>query len=88
MVASLAPNPIHTVRLKNTTGKEQLVWLEPLGDRVSLRPGVQYEMDVADELGKVEIDLTENGFVIYGWTTRVTAISVDGIRSVEWQLPG
>jgi len=87
MVASLEPKSFAIVRLKNTTSKEQLVWLEPLGDRISLRPATQYEMDVADDLGKVEIDLTETGFVVYGWTTRVTAISVDGTRSVEWELP-
>ena len=75
------------VRLKNKTAKPQQVWLEPLGDRVALQPDVLYEFVATDEFGKVEIDLADDGFVVYGWVTRIDSIDQHGSSHLEWQLP-
>lgn len=75
------------LRLKNKTAKLQRVWLEPLGDKISLEPDVLYELTAGDEFGKVEIDLAESGFVLYGWVTSIHSIDEDGDAHLEWALP-
>ncbi|HEX3658977.1 MAG TPA: hypothetical protein VHV55_24500 [Pirellulales bacterium] len=81
-------SPVQIVRLKNKTAKQQQVWLEPLGDRIALEPNVLYELTATDEFGKVEIDMAEDGFVLYGWVTRVDSIDGQGNARREWELPG
>ena len=75
------------VRLRNNTSKPQEVWLEPLGDGLPLQPGVLYELTAIDEFGRVEIDLADDGFVVYGWVTSVASIDDQGHSHVEWELP-
>jgi hypothetical protein len=76
------------VRLRNNTGKELKLWLEPLGDEVVLRSNLLCEMSATDEFGKVEIDVSNDGFVVYGWVTRIISIDEDGKERLEWELPG
>jgi len=80
--------PFQVVRLKNKTTKSQQVWLEPLGDQVALRPGGLYELAMSGEFGKVEIELSDDGFVVYGWVTRIASIDENGNAHLEWELPG
>ncbi|HEX4130624.1 MAG TPA: hypothetical protein VHZ24_11305 [Pirellulales bacterium] len=75
------------VRLQNKTAKLQQVWLEPLGERVPLQPNVLYELSVSDEFGNVEIDLDDDGFVVYGWVTRIERVDDEGSTCLEWRLP-
>jgi hypothetical protein len=72
------------LRIRNTTGQPQELWIEPLGDRVALSPGVLYEISASDALD--EIDFSPDGFVVHGWVTSVASI-VDGRRETVWQLP-
>jgi len=76
-----------TLHLKNRTPTGQVLWIEPLGDRVILRSNVLYELIGTDEFGKMEIDLCDEGFVIHGWVKKVTALEGNGKESVEWELP-
>jgi hypothetical protein len=85
MSATAAPTQI--VRLKNKTSSPQEVWIEPLGDKLSLLPGVLYELAASDELGRVEIDLAEGGFIVHGWVRRIASIDDAGNVQVEWELP-
>lgn len=87
MTNQLLTEAQQTVRLRNDTGKELKLWLEPLGDEVVLRPNLLCEMSATDDFGKVEIDVSEDGFVIYGWVTRIISIDDDGKEHVEWELP-
>ena len=73
------------IRLRNTTGVAQELWLEPLGDRVILAPDVLYELMATDALE--EIDLASEGFTVYGWVIRVSAIGDNGNIQTVWEIP-
>jgi hypothetical protein len=74
------------LRIKNTTPTDQVLWIEPLGDRVILRSNVLYELIGSDEFGKMEIDLTQDGFIVHGWVKKVMALHGGGKDLVEWEL--
>jgi hypothetical protein len=73
------------IRIRNTTGEAQDLWLEPLGDRVVLTPDVLYEITATDALE--EIDLSVEGFTVHGWVVRVSAMDDNGTRQTVWELP-
>ena len=77
MQVSSIPSATQILRIRNTTQADQVLWIEPLGDRVILRSNVLYELIGTDEFGKMEIDLCE-GFVIHGWLKKVTALDGNG----------
>lgn len=85
---SATATPTRIVRLKNKTARPQQVWLEPLGDRLMLQPGVLYELSASEEFGSVEIELADDGFVVHGWVRRIDSIDDGGVSQVEWELPG
>ena len=78
-------NATQVIRLRNTTGEAQELWLEPLGDRVVLAPNILYELTATDALE--EIDLSVEGFAVYGWVIRVSAIDDNGSMQTVWELP-
>lgn len=80
-----ASGATQTVRLRNTTGQDQELWIEPLGDRVVLAPSVLYEITATNTFE--EIDLSEDGFTVYGWVTRVSIIDEDGSAKTVWEMP-
>jgi len=79
-------NATQVIRLRNTTGEAQELWLEPLGDRVVLAPNILYELTATDALE--EIDFSVEGFTVYGWVIRVSAINDAGGMQTVWELPG
>ena len=78
-------NVTHVIRIRNTTGAAQELWLEPLGDRVVLTPNILYELTATDALE--EIDLSVDGFTVYGWVIRVSALDDSGSSETVWELP-
>jgi hypothetical protein len=66
------------LRIRNTTGRAQELWLEPLGDCVVLAPDVLYELTATDALE--EIDLSADGFTVHGWIVRVAAVADNGTQ--------
>lgn len=87
MQVSLGPRADQVLRIKNTTQTDQALWIEPLGDQVVLRSNVLYELIGTDEFGKMEIDLSDEGFVVHGWVKKVVALTGNDEELVEWQLP-
>jgi hypothetical protein len=75
----------HLIRVRNTTGAPQELWLEPLGDRVVLTPNVLYELTATDALE--EIDFSADGFTVYGWVIRVSVIDEGGKAQTVWECP-
>jgi hypothetical protein len=73
------------IRIRNTTGAAQELWLEPLGDRVVLAPNVLYEVTATDALE--EIDFSIDGFTFHGWVVRVSEIDDSGRSQTVWELP-
>ena len=78
-------NVTQVLRIRNTTDVAQELWLEPLGDRVVLTPNVLYELTATDALE--EIDLSADGFTVYGWVIRVSALDDNGSSETVWELP-
>jgi hypothetical protein len=78
-------NLTQVLRIRNTTGAERELWLEPLGDRVLLAPNVLYEITATDALE--EIDFSADGFTVHGWIVRVCAIAENGSTQTVWELP-
>ena len=78
-------NVTQVIRIRNTTGAAQELWLEPLGDRVVLTPNILYELTATDALE--EIDLSVDGFTVYGWVIRVSALDDSGSSETVWELP-
>jgi hypothetical protein len=73
------------IRIRNTRGEAQELWLEPLGDRVVLAPDVLYELTATDALE--EIDLSTDGFTVHGWVIRISAVDDNGSLQTIWELP-
>jgi hypothetical protein len=73
-----------TVRLRNKTGVVQQLWLEPLGDFVRLEPEKLYEVTVSDDLD--EIDLSSDGFTVFGWVEQVCEVADDGSLKSVWKI--
>lgn len=78
-------NATQVLRIRNTSGTAQDLWIEPLGDRVVLTPGILYEIAATDALE--EIDFTADGFTVHGWVTRVSSVTSDGRAHTVWELP-
>ena len=78
-------NLTQVLRIRNTTGTAQELWLEPLGDRVLLAPNVLYEITATDALE--EIDFSADGFTVHGWIIRVAAVAGNGSMQTVWELP-
>jgi hypothetical protein len=78
-------NVTQVLRLKNTTGASQELWIEPLGDRVILSPNVLYEVTATNALE--EIDFSADGFTIHGWVIRVSALDDSGSKKTVWEIP-
>jgi hypothetical protein len=78
-------NLTQVLRIRNTTGAAQELWLEPLGDRVLLAPNVLYEITATDALE--EIDFSADGFTVHGWITRVSSVAGNGSTQTVWELP-
>ncbi len=85
MAATSATNRLQVFRVRNTTGSEQELWIEPLGDRVVLSPDVLYEISVSDVLE--EIDFSSEGFVVHGWVKRIASIDSAGNETTIWDYP-
>jgi hypothetical protein len=49
---------------------------------------VLYELIGTDEFGKMEIDLSDQGFIVHGWVKKVVTLQANGSELVEWELPG
>ena len=45
---------IRVIRVRNTTDTTQELWLEPLGDRIVLKPDVFYELTATDDLEEID----------------------------------
>jgi hypothetical protein len=71
--------------VKNTTDDSQELWIEPLGDHVSLAANTVYEVTATNALE--EIDLSVDGFTIHGWIIRVAAVDENGNRQTVWEIP-
>jgi hypothetical protein len=73
-----------TIRLRNKTNLQQELWLEPLGDFVTLAADGLYEVTATDALE--EIDLSSDGFTVYGWVEQVCKVAEDGSLTTVWKI--
>jgi hypothetical protein len=77
------------MKVSNTTGADIDFWIEPLGDRVSMRKGETFEIIAGHELDhEVEIEVTVDAIRVHGWIKRIYSVSSTGQRVALWELPG
>ena len=84
-MSTISAGATQTIRLRNNTGQRQELWLEPLGDRVVLDPKVLYEITATNAFQ--EIDLSSDGFTVYGWVIHVSIVNDDGSSTTVWKMP-
>jgi hypothetical protein len=84
-MSTTAASTRQTIRLRNKSGHEQQLWIEPLGDFVPLAPNGLYEITVTNDLD--EIDLSDDGFTVHGWVEQVCEVAADGSLATVWKLP-
>ena len=76
------------LRLTNSKSAALEVWLEPLGDRVSLLPGATFEFCMRDPVRDCPaLVMTDESIALYGWVQEVLAVSSDGKTSLIWEIP-
>jgi len=83
-MSTTSPSAVQTIRLRNRTDQQQELWLEPLGDFVPLAPNGLYEITATDALE--EIDLSSDGFTVYGWVEQVCEVADDGSLATVWKI--
>lgn len=84
-MSTILPSKAKTIRLRNKTDHQQQLWMEPLGDFVSLAPNGLYEITVTDDLD--EIDVSSDGFTVYGWVEQVSEVDNNGSLKTVWKTP-
>ena len=85
MTQSMPPSKSFTFRLCNSLSEMRELWIEPLGDKVSLPSGVAVQITISDELGELpELEITEDCFVIHAWVKTIALIRDDGSQQLIW----
>ena len=88
MVASAVIASEQTTKVSNTTGSDIDLWIEPLGDRLSMPRGETFEIISTHEPGReVEIEFAEDAIRVHGWIKRIFSISSTGGRKQLWEPP-
>ncbi len=69
----------HLVRLHNSKAESVTLFIEPWGDQIEMAPEAIFEIVASGPVGgKVELEICNEGFVIYGWSGSTIAITQDG----------
>jgi hypothetical protein len=76
------------VRLRSPADGTLTLWIEPLGDHVSIPPHTTVEVHCAEQLGSPnEFEMSGDGIAVHGWVQSVSAVSEDGELRSLWALP-
>jgi hypothetical protein len=88
MAAARLSSPVFRFRFRNP-GKSALnLWIEPLGDRVTIPGGTTVEVRCTEQLGQPsEVEMSKDGFKVHGWVRSVHAVAQDGGLKPLWTLP-
>jgi hypothetical protein len=80
--------PVFRVRLRNPTDAALHLWIEPLGDQVTIPQHTTIEVHCSEQLGYPnEFEMSGGGITVHGWVRNVFAVSEDGELQSLWALP-
>jgi len=85
MIRSATSSRIIKVRLCNSLPVDRELWIEPLGDMVSMPAGSTMEIVLAQGPGDVsEVEVTDASFLVHGWALAISALTEDGRSELIW----
>ena len=80
--------PLFRVRFRNPTDAELNLWIEPLGEQVTIPQHTTIEIHCSEQLGHPnEFEMSDDGITVHGWVQNVFAVSEDGELQSLWALP-
>jgi hypothetical protein len=88
MATAALASPVFRFRFRNP-GKSALhLWIEPLGDRVTIPGGTTVEVRCAEQLGQPsEFEISNDGITVHGWVQSILGVTKDGELKPLWILP-
>jgi hypothetical protein len=89
MPAPTVTAPVFRVRFRNPRNASLNLWIEPLGDQVTIPEHTTVEVHCTEALGHPnEFELSEDGITVHGWVHGVFAVAASGELHSLWTLPG
>jgi hypothetical protein len=80
--------PVFRFRFRNPTDRDLNLWIEPLGDQVTIPQRTSIEVHCTEQLGHPsEFEMSEDGITVHGWVQSVFAVSAEGQLQLLWALP-
>jgi hypothetical protein len=80
--------PVLRFRFRNPADKSLTLWIEPLGDQVTIPPRTTVEVHCTEQLGHPnEFEMSGDGIAVHGWVQDVFAVTEDGDLQSLWALP-
>ena len=80
--------PACRVQFTNPTNAALNLWIEPLGDQVTIPQHTTIEVHCHEQLGYPnEFEMSDEGITVHGWVQSVFAVSEDGELQSLWALP-
>lgn len=74
------------MRIQNKGTRRMEIWIEPIGDHISLEPGELLEFEYLEEHQKRNAIIQEDGQIILEFNaTRAVVTGVNGTRQVRWE---
>jgi hypothetical protein len=88
MPAPALESPAFRVRFRNPRNASVNLWIEPLGDQVTIPERTTVELHCTEELGHPnEFEMSEDGITVHGWVRGVFAVAESGELHSLWSLP-
>ena len=80
--------PVFRFRYRNPADSDLNLWIEPLGDRVTIPQSTTIEVHCTVQLGHPsEFELSVDGITVHGWVQSVFCVSMNGELKLLWELP-
>lgn len=88
MTAPAVKAPVFRFRFRNPTNSARNLWIEPLGDQVTIPERTTVEVHCTEQLGHPnEFEMSEDGITVHGWVQSVFAVTQAGELKPLWNLP-
>lgn len=88
MSAPALKAPVFRFRLRNPKSSALSLWIEPLGDQVTIPERTTVEVQCTEQLGHPsEFEMSEDGITVHGWVQSVCAVTEGGDLQPLWNLP-
>ena len=80
--------PVFRFRFRNPSTAALNLWIEPLGDQVTIPERTTVEVHCTEKLGHPsELEMSEDGITVHGWVQSVWAVTESGELQPLWKLP-